>query len=62
MRLSLFILIFMLCSCSADTVKRLTYESVQNLRQQQCQKNLSATDCNTRQSYDSYQQDLQEVK
>jgi hypothetical protein len=62
MRLCLFFLIFTLCGCSADTVKRLTYEAGQNLRQQQCQKNLSATDCNTRQSYDSYQQNLQEVK
>jgi hypothetical protein len=62
MRFFLFLLIFTLSGCSADTVQRLTYESVQNLRQQQCQKNLSATNCNTRQSYDSYQQNLQELK
>lgn len=62
MRLLFFIFIFTLCSCSTDTVKQMTYETVQNLHQQECQKNRSLTDCDTRQNYDNYQQSLKEIK
>jgi hypothetical protein len=62
MRLLLLVLILTVCACSTDTVKRLSYEAGQTLRQQQCQKNLSAADCNARQSYDSYKQNLNEIK
>ncbi len=45
------------CGCSADSAKRITYETLQNVRQQQCQKE-QAADCDKRQSYDDYQQQL----
>ena len=62
MQLFPFILIFTLCSCSTNTVKHMTYETVQNLRQEQCQKNKSLTDCDTRQNYDNYQRNLKETQ
>lgn len=56
--ISIAILAFNIYGCSADTAKRLAYETVQNLKQQECQKN-KVTDCNNRQSYDQYRQELQ---
>ncbi|CAG1770131.1 hypothetical protein BAC3_00814 [uncultured bacterium] len=52
-------LLFMLCGCSANTVKQLAYDTVQDMHQQQCQKNLSL-ECRS-QSYDEYQRDLKEI-
>lgn len=40
--------------CSADTAKRTTYETLQNVREQECLKNPSA-DCGKRQSYEDYE-------
>ncbi len=64
MQLLFVVFIFTLCSCSTstDTAKQMTYETVQNIRQGQCQKNLSLTDCESRQNYDSYQQNLKDVQ
>lgn len=65
MRLLAIILLFIsvgyLSGCSVDNVKRLSYETIQNLRQQQCEKN-RATECNQRQSYDQYQDDLKHAQ
>jgi hypothetical protein len=61
MRIFFLSFIFTLYGCSADTVKRVTYNTVQNLGQQQCQKNL-ATDCKTQQNYDLYQNELKVVQ
>jgi hypothetical protein len=61
MRLFFLYLILILYGCSADTVKRVTYNTVHNIGQQQCQKNL-ATDCKTQQNYDLYQNELKVVQ
>lgn len=57
----LFISVGYLSGCSADNVQRLSYETIQNLRQQQCEKN-RATQCNQRQSYDQYQEELKHAR
>ena len=48
-------------ACSTETAKRTTFETLQNLRQQECQKNGDA-DCQKRESYDEYQRMKQEEK
>ncbi len=40
-------------ACSAETVKRTTYETLQNIVEAQCQEDLS-TDCTGRVSYETY--------
>ncbi|HSM99068.1 MAG TPA: hypothetical protein VLS47_08650 [Gallionella sp.] len=40
--------------CSADMVKRTTYETLQNVRERECLKNPSA-DCGKRQGYEDYE-------
>lgn len=61
MRFFTALLAFTFYGCTADTMKRTTYEAVQNIQQQQCQKNIS-TECEPRQSYDKYQQKLKSVQ
>ena len=41
--------------CSAETAKRTAYETLQNVREQDCLKDPSATDCGKRDSYDDYE-------
>jgi hypothetical protein len=48
-------------ACSTETAKRTTFETLQNLRQQECQKNGDA-DCQKRENYDEYQRMKQEEK
>ena len=50
-----------IAACSTETAKRTTFETLQNLRQQECQKNGDA-DCQKRESYDEYQRQKQEAK
>jgi hypothetical protein len=40
--------------CSSQSLRRIGYEALQNVREQQCQKDL-ASDCPERESYDSYE-------
>ena len=40
--------------CSSETVKRTSFETLQNLREQQCEKDLSGN-CPARESYNDYQ-------
>ncbi len=40
--------------CSADTAKRTAYETMQNVREQDCLKNPSM-ECGKRQSYEDYE-------
>ncbi|MEO8331942.1 MAG: hypothetical protein ABI479_05875 [Gallionella sp.] len=47
--------------CSSDTAKRTAYETLQNVRQQECMKNLSS-DCEKRDSYDIYQRNRKELE
>lgn len=48
-----------LSACSREAVQRTTYETLQNLGEQQCEKDLSA-ECSERQSYDEYRRSRQE--
>jgi hypothetical protein len=47
--------------CSTEALKRTTYESLQNVRDQQCHRELSS-DCPPRESYDEYQRKRKELK
>ena len=47
------------CACSSEDVRRTTYETLQNVGEQQCDKDLSG-DCPERQSYDEYHRSRQE--
>jgi hypothetical protein len=40
-------------ACSTETLKRTTYETLQNIEDLQCQKDFS-TDCPDRESYEAY--------
>jgi len=56
--------LFSLCmidGCSSETVKRTTYETLQNIREQECMKNPSS-DCSRRDTYDQYQKQRKEVE
>jgi hypothetical protein len=53
-----FMLIMALLSlvqgCTSETVKRTSFETLQNMREQQCEKDLSGN-CPKRLNYDEYQ-------
>ncbi len=40
-------------ACSTDSAKRLTFETLQNVKEQECQKERSS-DCQKREGYDDY--------
>ena len=46
--------------CSADTAKRTTYETLQNIREMECMKNPSL-ECGKRESYEDYQHKRKEL-
>ena len=48
--------------CSSETAKRTAYETLQNVREQECLKNPSAENCGKRDSYDDYQRKLKELE
>jgi hypothetical protein len=56
----LFLAIIALAGCSSETVKRTTYESLQNVRQQECLKNRQP-DCEKREYYDDYERKRKEL-
>jgi hypothetical protein len=43
-------------TCSSDSLKRSAYETMENIRQQECHKDLSSK-CPERQSYEDYKRD-----
>jgi hypothetical protein len=49
------------CGCSTESWKRTGYETLQNIKQQQCEKNLSK-ECEERKSYDTYQREIEEAE
>jgi uncharacterized lipoprotein len=53
------ILVSCLAACSTEKLKRAGFETLQNVKQQQCQKE-SPEGCDERQSYDTYQDKLKE--
>lgn len=50
-----------LSGCSQDELKRTAYETVQNVGQQQCDKELS-TPCPDREDYQTYQERLESLE
>lgn len=55
-----FCMFFVLAGCSADSIKRASYQTVQNLGQEQCQKQFSE-DCRNRPGYDDYQRNRESL-
>jgi hypothetical protein len=48
--------IALVSGCSSETAKRTAYETMQNVRQQECRKNLSS-DCDKKDSYEDYERE-----
>ncbi|MBI5430012.1 MAG: hypothetical protein HY938_06080 [Nitrosomonadales bacterium] len=53
-------IVFFASGCSSDTARRTTYETLQNVRQQECLKTPSS-DCGKRESYEDYQRKRKEL-
>ena len=51
-------LIIAISACSTGSLKRTGYETLQNIGEMQCQKELSS-ECQKRESYDAYQRKLE---
>lgn len=56
----LFLAVAALAGCSSETVKRTTYETLQNVHQRECMKNPSAN-CDKREYYDDYERKRKEL-
>lgn len=54
------LIVLLTAGCSTDSAKTITYETLQNMGQQQCEKSLSP-DCPKRESYDDYQRKRKEL-
>jgi hypothetical protein len=52
----LMVVMFVLSACSAESIKRTGYETVQNIGDRQCQKDFT-TECPERPSYEAYKKD-----
>jgi hypothetical protein len=53
-------IIVIVTACSSDAAKQTAYETLQNIGQQECQKNMPS-DCQSRESYDDYQRQREEL-
>jgi hypothetical protein len=56
----LIVILGVVQACTSDSLKRTTYETMENVRQQECHKDLSY-ECPERQSYEDYQRDKEEL-
>jgi hypothetical protein len=55
--------IALVTGCSSETARRTAYETLQNVREQECLKDPnSSSDCAKRGSYDDYQRQRKELK
>ncbi len=54
------LLLLMTSGCASEMAKRSTYETLENIRMQQCAGDLSA-DCSERESYNDYTRKRNEV-
>jgi len=50
-----------IAACSSEDVKRTTYETLQNVADQQCDKDMTS-ECPERQSYDEYRHSQQNAQ
>ncbi len=53
--------IILFSGCGTDLAKRTAYETLQNVRQQECLKNRSA-DCGKRENYEDYDRKRKELE
>ncbi len=53
-RVLLMVTMVNLSACSIDSAKRVTYETLHNMKEQQCLRN-NLSDCSKRESYDDYE-------
>lgn len=62
-KISIFMAGFLLLAvgCSAETAKRTTYETLQNIREQECSRTPSV-DCEKRDSLEVYEEKRQQVQ
>jgi hypothetical protein len=51
--------VVLVAACTTESAKRATFETLQNVRQQECEKNRDP-DCQKRESYDEYQRQRQQ--
>lgn len=54
------IIVALTAGCSSESAKRTAYETLQNVRRQECLKNLSS-DCEKRESYEDYERKRKEL-
>ena len=59
--LLLAMLVPAVCACSTESWKRTGYETLQNINQQQCEKNLSM-ECDERTSYEAYRREVEDYE
>jgi len=57
----LIVIIGVIQACTSESLKRTTYESMENVRQQQCHEDLSS-ECPERQRYEDYQRDKEKLE
>jgi hypothetical protein len=57
----LIIVLGVVQACTSDSLKRSAYETMENIRQQECHKDLSSK-CPERQSYEDYRHDTEELE
>jgi hypothetical protein len=55
------VIVALTAGCSSESAKRTAYETLQNVRQQECLKNLSA-ECEKRESYEDYERKRKELE
>ena len=49
------------CACSTESWKQTGYETLQNIHQQQCEKNFSM-ECGERKSYEAYRREVEDYE
>lgn len=52
--------LMLLASCSSDSIKRNTYQSLQIMKQRECQQQPGSQDCPQPQSYNKYEKQREE--
>ena len=55
MKIFLLLSLFVVIGCSKESVKRTSYETLQNVREQECNKTPSV-DCEKRERFETYEQ------
>jgi len=59
-RVAWLLILLAVAGCSGDAVKRTSYETLQSMRQQECQKDLTV-ECPQRERYEDYQRQREQA-